>query len=84
MVSHLSAKAPVEAPPVCEVDVRQTLVELLRARLPHESNRTAYTFLVDGETEEVSLTYGELDARARAIAARLQHLGAYAERVLLL
>src|SRR5689334_18947067 len=84
MVSNLSASAPIESPPVCEVNVSQTLVDLLRGRLPAESNRTVYTFLVDGETEEINLTYGELDARARAIAARLQHLGAYAERVLLL
>ncbi len=69
---------------MCEVDVRQTLVELLRGRLPELVNRTAYTFLVDGETEEISLTYGELDTRSRAIAARLQQLGVYGERVLLL
>jgi amino acid adenylation domain-containing protein len=69
---------------MCEVDVRHTLIELLRGRLPEFVNRTAYTFLVDGETEELSLTYGELDTRARAIAARLQQLGAYGERVLLL
>src|SRR5205807_1551124 len=43
-----------------------------------------YTFLVDGEGEEVFLSYGELDRRARAIAARLQAAGAAGERVLLL
>ena len=69
---------------MCEVDVRQTLIELVRGRLPRQINQTAYTFLVDGETEEINLTYGELDARARAIAARLQQLNAYGERVLLL
>src|SRR4029079_217898 len=79
MVTSFSTDASV-----CEVEVRQTLVELLRGRLPRQFNRTAYTFLVDGETEEVSLTYGELDTRARAIAARLQRLGASTERVLLL
>src|SRR5215211_6463120 len=84
MVSNFGTNAPVEASRIWEIDLGQTLVELLRRRLPGQANRTAYTFLVDGETEEVSLTYGELDARARAIAARLQHLGAYAERVLLL
>jgi amino acid adenylation domain-containing protein len=66
------------------LDLGQTLVELLRGRLPDQFNRTAYTFLVDGETEEVSLTYGELDVKARAIAARLQRLAALGERVLLL
>lgn len=43
-----------------------------------------YTYLVDGETTEASLTYEELDRRARAIAAVLQGAGAFGERVLLL
>jgi amino acid adenylation domain-containing protein len=84
MISNFSANAAIASSPVCEVDLRQTLVGLLRRRSDGQFNQTAYTFLVDGETEEVSLTYGELDTRARAIAAQLQSLGAYAERVLLL
>jgi acyl-CoA synthetase (AMP-forming)/AMP-acid ligase II len=74
----------IAKPPLCEVDLHQTLVELLRERSTGQFDHTAYTFLVDGETEEVSLTYGELDTRARSIAARLQRLSANAERVLLL
>ncbi len=66
--------APASLPP--------TLVELLRRRARHEPRRAAYTFLTDGE--EVHLTYGELDRRARAIAALLQEMGAGGERVLLL
>ena len=49
-----------------------TLVELLRWRAQHQPERRAYTFLVDGEAEEVSLTYAELDHQARAIGAWLQ------------
>ena len=60
-----------------------TLVEILRWRALHQPERLAYTFLQDGETEEVHLTYAELDRRARAIGARLQSLGAYGERALL-
>src|SRR6185369_500682 len=71
-------------PPSFRQNMVSNLSDLLRGRVPDRANQIAYTFLVDGETEEVSLTYGELDARARAIAARLQRLGAYAERVLLL
>ena len=52
-----------------------TLVELLRWRAEYEPDKLAYTFLVDGEKEEVHLTYGELDEQARAIAARLQQMG---------
>jgi amino acid adenylation domain-containing protein len=61
-----------------------TLVELLRERALRQAEQRAYIFLSDGETAEESITYGELDCRARAVAARLQSLGAAGERVLLL
>ncbi|HEX8706690.1 MAG TPA: fatty acyl-AMP ligase [Pyrinomonadaceae bacterium] len=61
-----------------------TLVNLLRRRALRQPERRAYLFLPDGETEELSLTYGELDAQARAIGAQLQRLQAQGERVLLL
>jgi acyl-CoA synthetase (AMP-forming)/AMP-acid ligase II len=61
-----------------------TLVDLLRWRGTHQSERLAYTFLVDGESVESRLTYGELDRQARAIGATLQQMGATGERVLLL
>ncbi len=61
-----------------------TLVDLLSYRALHQPEQTAYTFLRDGETEEVSLTYQELDRQAREIAASLQSLGASGERALLL
>ena len=37
-------------------------------------------FLQDGETEELEITYAELDRRARAIGAQLQALGMAGER----
>jgi len=61
-----------------------TLVDVLRWRALHQPNQLAYTFLVDGETEEISLTYGELDRQVRAIAAKLQALAAPGARALLL
>lgn len=61
-----------------------TVVELLRTRAAETPERTAYTFLRDGEVEEKPLTYAALDARARAIAAALQEQGAAGERALLL
>ena len=60
------------------------LVQLLRWRAVAQPERVAYTFLVDGETSEVCLTFGELDLRARAIGTWLQSAGAAGERVLLL
>ena len=61
-----------------------TLVDLLRSRSFEQSHRQAYTFLHDGETEEIDLTYAELDGQARSIAAQLQAAGMAGERVLLL
>ena len=61
-----------------------TLVELLRRRARQRPRQTSYTFLSEGEAEEVSLTYEELDRRARSIGARLQSLGAAGQRAILL
>lgn len=61
-----------------------TLIELLIYRVQNQPEQKAYTFLRDGETEEVSLTYRELDQKVKAIASHLQSLGASGERALLL
>lgn len=61
-----------------------TLVELLRWRAANFSDYRAYTYLKDGETDELLMTYAELDQRARAIGAWLQSLGATGERALLI
>ncbi len=60
-----------------------TLVELLRFRSLDQAQRLAYIYLADGEAEKTSLTYGELDTRARAIGALLQERRLGGERVLL-
>ncbi len=60
------------------------LVDLLRHRAAHQGHDRAYTYLVDGEQEELHLTYRELDRRARAIGAQLQELELSGERALLL
>src|SRR5215211_6969971 len=62
-----------------------TMVDLLRYRAVVQADQRAYTFLPDGELEEVSFSYGELDQRARVIAASLNAAGVKAgERALLL
>src|SRR5947209_20343163 len=61
-----------------------TLVDLLRWRALHQPDSQAYVFLLDGETAEDHLTYGELGQQARAIASLLQNSGATAELTLLL
>jgi acyl-CoA synthetase (AMP-forming)/AMP-acid ligase II len=60
------------------------LVTLLRRRAVEQPQAIAYTFLADGEREESHLTYGDLDQRARVIAARLQQEMAAGERAILL
>lgn len=60
------------------------LVDLLRHRNQNQADNIAFTFLSKGETEEISLTYQELDKKARAIAAVLQSMKARGERALLL
>jgi amino acid adenylation domain-containing protein len=64
--------------------MHSTIVDILRWRALHQAGRSAYTFLVDGESQERSCTYEELDQQARAIAAHLQSLTSTGDRVLLL
>ncbi len=59
-----------------------TLVDLLQYRAQYQADKQAYIFLQNGETESGSLTYGELDKQARAIASHLQSW--QGERALLL
>ena len=61
-----------------------TLVDILCQRAHHQPDQHAYLFLSDGEQQEESLTYAELDQRARAIGKTLQGLHAGGERILLL
>lgn len=61
-----------------------TLIELLLSRSHQHPDRVALTFLADGEKEQSVLSYGELDRRARSIAARLQRRGAAGQRAILL
>jgi amino acid adenylation domain-containing protein/non-ribosomal peptide synthase protein (TIGR01720 family) len=61
-----------------------SLVELLQQRAASAPARIAYRFLGDGETGESSITYGELNLRARSIATSLQEMGACGECALLL
>ncbi|MDC0832902.1 beta-ketoacyl synthase N-terminal-like domain-containing protein [Geitlerinema sp. CS-897] len=63
---------------------RSTLVDLLRERASTQGDATAFTFLRNGEDEQDIWSFAALDARARAIAARLQSSHRPGDRVLLL
>ena len=62
----------------------RSLVDLLRTRAHAAPDRTAYTFLADGEAESARLDRAALERRARAVGAALQAAGAGGERALLL
>ncbi len=59
-----------------------SIIDILLKRAENQPNQKAYIFLQDGETETGSLSYGELDQKARAIAAHIQTY--QGERALLL
>ncbi|OYD96063.1 non-ribosomal peptide synthetase [Nostoc sp. 'Peltigera membranacea cyanobiont' 213] len=61
----------------------ETILDILRYRSLKTPHAQAFTFLEDGETQESTLTYHELDRRSRAIAAQLQALGLSGERAIL-
>jgi acyl-CoA synthetase (AMP-forming)/AMP-acid ligase II len=61
-----------------------TLVDILRNRAREQPHQIIYNFLVDGENEKLSLTYGELEQKAKAIATYLQSITSPQDRVLLL
>src|SRR5262245_35641313 len=60
------------------------LVQLLRSRAREQPEKTAYTFLHDGEVVDTELDYGRLDLRARAVATALELAGGGGERAILL
>jgi len=63
----------------------ETWVGLLRGWAERSPEREVLTFLLDGERESVSVTYDEIDRRARAIATALRQHGLRpGDRVLLL
>jgi 8-amino-7-oxononanoate synthase len=61
-----------------------TIVDLLRQRAADRPHDRAFTFLVDGENEELNITYAELDRQARAVGGWLLANGMAGKRVLLL
>ncbi len=60
------------------------LIDVLRERASRSEQAPAYTFLEDGEAEGGSLSWGQLDLRARSIAVRLAEVARPGDRALLL
>lgn len=61
-----------------------TLIDLLKLRASQHPEKLAYTYLVDGEEQAVSITYAELDLQARAIGNQLARQGLGGQRALLI
>ena len=62
----------------------RSFVDVLRVHAQHQPSAKAVTFLRDGETDSGSLTFGELDERARAFAVALHTDYSAGDRVVLL
>ena len=53
---------------------RTNLVRRMREHAAERPGETAFVHLIDGDTPQASMTYAQLDRRARAIAAYLQDM----------
>ncbi|MCB0839038.1 MAG: AMP-binding protein, partial [Bacteroidetes bacterium] len=62
----------------------KTLVDLLQFRAENQADDLACAFLTKGEELTHQMTYRELDASARAIAAKLQSIAPKGERAMML
>ncbi|WP_437535241.1 thioester reductase domain-containing protein [Sorangium sp. So ce726] len=69
---------------ICASDNPKNWIDVLQRWAGERPDALVFRFLVDGESEEVTRTFAQLDREARSIAAALQDLGAPGERVLLL
>jgi amino acid adenylation domain-containing protein len=63
---------------------RDSLLDTLRSWAEDHADRKAFIFSAEGESEAASLTYAELDAEARSVAALLTERGLTGKRVLLM
>ena len=61
-----------------------SFVDILRGRAEEQPRQLDYRYLVDGEYEEIIMTYEDLDQRARSIAALLQSSAKAGDRALLI
>lgn len=60
-----------------------SLADILTWRAENQPEKTGYTYLLDGETKEIRLSYAELDFGARRIASKIIRSGGSGQPVLL-
>ena len=62
----------------------QNIVDICIDRANNQLKENGYKFLADGETEEINMTYSDLDLKARSIGAMLQERNLSGECAILL
>ena len=80
----MTAPIGLSAQPRSPAAASETWFDVLHSRAQLQADQTAFTWLGAASDNDASITYVELDARARAIAALLQRTGPPGERALLL
>jgi len=75
--------AACEQSPISPDQLPGQLIYVLRRQAVERPRQPACIHLLDSQTEDATLTYAQLDRRARAIAARLQDMGFAGQCVLL-
>ena len=60
------------------------LVDVVRSRADSQGDDTLFRFLLDGERDELPVSFDDLDRQARALAVRLQQQGSPGDRVVIL
>jgi len=74
---RLETPTAIRVPPEVQTNTRaglRNIVSCLRALAAERPDDMAFVHLLDGDTSQASLTYAQLDRRARAIAVYLQDL----------
>ena len=80
----MTAPAGLSAKPRSPGRTSETWLDVLHSRADFQPDRTAFTWLATDTDHDASITYAELDRRARSIGGLLQSTGPPGERALLL
>jgi len=66
------------------IEKATTIIDILSIRALREPEQLAYSFLLDNKSQEVRITYRELDLRVRALASSLREINGNQAKAILL
>lgn len=66
-----------------KIFIQKNFIEVLRLRSSTQLDRDAFTFSLDGETEQTTLIYQELDRRSRRMSYSITSIGFAWEKCLI-